>query len=80
MVLSFLHLEDTKPASSLFELEIDGHVIKDQESILSQIHQFYSCLYSASTSKSASNIKQFLSSIPSLPMVVQNVDHLLQPV
>ncbi len=57
MVPSFLHLEDAKPASSLFELEIDGHVTKDQESILSHIYQFYSCLYSTSTSKSASDIK-----------------------
>ena len=70
----FLHLEDIQPVPGLESLIVDGVSTTNLDVILSEMHSFYSDLYSNWDCVSDMEIKEFLNSIPSLPKVLENTD------
>ena len=72
----FLHLEDIQPVPGLESLIVDGVSTMNLDIILSEMHSFYSDLYSNWDCVTDMEIKDFLNSIPSLPKVLENTDEL----
>ena len=80
MAPSFLHLEDEKSSLFLEKLLINGNVESDDENILKELHTFYAALYSTWSTKMSVQIKEFLTSIPSLPKIKQDTTCLVGPI
>ncbi len=77
MCPGFLHLEDIQPIPGLESLIVDGVSTMNLDVILSEMHSFYSDLYSNWDCVSDTEIKEFLNSIPSLPKVLEGTDDLI---
>ncbi len=80
MALGFLHLEDEKTSFFLEKLLINGNMESDDEKILEELHTFYAALYSRWSIKTCAQIKEFLTSIPSLPKIKQDPICLVSPI
>ena len=78
MLPSFLHLEDSHDILGFDSLLCHNVETQDNEEILSEIHEFYSALY---TCRDIPNdLNNFLNSIPSIPKLVGDSASLTEPI